>query len=75
MTGTQPIGVRWSDPNKSDDTTPDYRSKLVASEVQRNALDELFAATPAIGAKRLAHEHGGCPKSEQCVPQTAVRRC
>ena len=30
MTGKKPIGVRWVDINKQDETNPKYRSRLVA---------------------------------------------
>ena len=32
-TGKSPIGTRWVDINKSDDANPQYRSRLVAKEV------------------------------------------
>ena len=54
MAGKQPIGVRWIDRNKSDEATPDYRSRLVAKERRRNSLDEMFAATPPLEAKNTS---------------------
>ena len=34
-TGKKPIGVRWVDINKGDDEKPEYRSRLVAKEMNR----------------------------------------
>ena len=33
ITGKGPIGTRWVDVNKGDDSNPDYRSRLVAQEI------------------------------------------
>ncbi len=56
-TGKKPIGVRWVDINKGDNTHPDYRSRLVAKEINTGANDDLFAATPPIEAlKALLRE-------------------
>ena len=45
VTGKAPIGCRWIDINKGDDENPEYRSRLVAKEINRSASDSLFAAT------------------------------
>ena len=34
-TGKPPIGIRWVDVNKGDDTNPNYRSRLVAKEIKK----------------------------------------
>ena len=34
VTGKAPIGSRWIDINKGDDSNPDYRSRLVAQQVK-----------------------------------------
>ena len=52
-TGKGPIGVRWVDINKGDDQNPDYRSRLVAQEINRGKREDLFAATPPLEAKKL----------------------
>ena len=44
--GKQPIGVRWIDINKGDSKNPNYRSRLVAREINTYKRDDLFAATP-----------------------------
>ena len=45
-TGKKPIAVRWVDINKGDDVNPDYRSRLVAKEINKFTDLSLFAATP-----------------------------
>ena len=53
LTGKKPIGVRWVDINKGDDQNPDYRSRLVAKEINTGHNDDLFAATPPIEALKI----------------------
>ena len=45
-TGKAPITVRWIDINKGDDVNPNYRSRLVAREINTYKRDDLFAANP-----------------------------
>ena len=52
-TGKKPIGVRWVDINKGDETKPKYRSRLVAMEFNSGKREDLFAATPPVEAKKL----------------------
>ena len=42
-TGKAPIGVRWVDINKGDKVHPEYRSRLVAKEINKGKRDALFA--------------------------------
>jgi len=51
-TGKAPIGTRWVDINKGDDVNPEYRSRLVAKEINTGKRDDLFAATPPLEAKK-----------------------
>ena len=51
-TGQPPIGTRWVDVNKGDDENPDYRSRLVAQELNTEKREDLFAATPPLEAKK-----------------------
>ena len=51
MTGKARIGTRWVDVNKGDETNPEYRSRLVAKEINKGRRDDLFAATPPLEAK------------------------
>jgi len=57
-TGRRPIGVRWVDVNKGDDSRPEYRSRLVTQETKRVSTIEagdvaaVFAATPPLEALR-----------------------
>ena len=44
-TGRAPITVRWIDINKGDQTNPNYRSRLVAREINTHKRDDLFAGT------------------------------
>ena len=53
MTGKAPIGCRWIDINKGDDEKPEYRSRLVAKEINRSPNAEMFAATPPLEAKKM----------------------
>ena len=48
--GRAPITVRWIDINKGDQTTPNYRSRLVAREINTHKRDDLFAGTPPLEA-------------------------
>ena len=52
VTGRAPIRVRWVDVNKGDDVTPNYKSRLVAQEVNRDRRDAIFAAMPPLEAKK-----------------------
>ena len=52
-TGKAPIGTRWVDVNKGDTVHPEYRSRLVAQEVNTNRREDLFAATPPLEAKKM----------------------
>ena len=53
VTGKKPIGVRWIDVNKQDDIDPKYKSRLVAKEIKKTAMPELYAATPPLEALKL----------------------
>ena len=46
------IPVRWTDVNEGDDGNEDYRSRLVAKEIKRDASMEMFAATLPWEAKK-----------------------
>ena len=48
--GKAPISVRWIDINKGDVEKPNYRSRLVAREINIYKREDLFAATPSIGS-------------------------
>ena len=45
-TGKAPIGTRWVDVNKGDSAHPEYRSRLVAQEINTDTREYLFAAPP-----------------------------
>ena len=47
------ISVRWVDINKGDEVNPNYRSRLVAREINTHANPEMFAATPRTEALKL----------------------
>ena len=49
-TGKAPISVRWIDINKGDAANPNYRSRLVARELNTHKRDDLFAGTPPLEA-------------------------
>ena len=50
ITGRRPIGVRWVDTNKGDDSEPNYRSRLVAKDIRKKGEEVIFVATPALQA-------------------------
>ena len=52
-TGKGPISVRWIDINKGDAQSPNYRSRLVAREINTYKRDDLFAATPPLEALKM----------------------
>ena len=52
-TGKGPIGTRWVDINKGDDSKLEYRSRLVAQEIKKDKSKDLFAATPPLEAKKV----------------------
>ena len=52
-TGKSPIGTRWVDINKGDKVHPEYRSRLVAKEINTGKREYLFAATPPLEAKKM----------------------
>ena len=52
-TGKAPITVRWIDINKGDSESPNYRSRLVAREINTCKRDDLFAATPPPEALKI----------------------
>ena len=47
------ISVRWVDINKGDEINPNYRSRLVAREINTKANPDMFAATPPTEALKL----------------------
>ena len=70
VTGHAPIGVRWVDINKGDEGNPEYRSRLVAKEINTGKRDDLFAATPPIEAKKMLFSMAvteviGCRRGDQ----------
>ena len=50
--GKKIIGVRWVDVNKGDETKDDYRSRLVAKEINTGKRPDLFAGTPPLESLR-----------------------
>ena len=62
VTGKCPIGTRWIDINKGDDSNPVHRSRLVDKEFNNEVMEGIVAGTPpleALGA--LVHEAALCP--------------
>ena len=51
--GNAPIGTRWVDVNKGDSVQPEYRSRLVAQDINTTRREDLFAATPPLEAKKM----------------------
>ena len=42
VTGVGPIGSRWFDINKGDETNHDYRSRLVAQQIKYNSKEKTY---------------------------------
>ena len=53
QTGKAPISVRWIDIDKGDKESPNYRSRLVAREINTSKRNNLFAAIPPLEALKL----------------------
>ena len=51
--GKGTISVRWIDVNKGDIERPNYRSRLVAREINTHKRDDLFSATPLLEVLKL----------------------
>ena len=49
-TGENPIIVRWIDVNNNDVDQPNYRSRLLAIEINTSKREDLFAVTPPLEA-------------------------
>ena len=53
-TGKAPVGTKWVDINKGDETDPNYRCRLVGQEFKgKDTRDDLFAATPPLEAIKV----------------------
>ena len=52
-TGKAPNKVKRVDINKGDEINEEYRSRLVAKEIERDKREDLFAATPPLEAKKM----------------------
>ena len=50
--GAKVVPVRWVDINKGDLEKPNYRSRLVAREINKDNRPDLFAATPPLEAMK-----------------------
>ena len=53
VTGKAPISVRWVDISKGDVDNPNYRSWLVAREINTHKSGDSFAATPPLEALKI----------------------
>ena len=53
VTGKSPVTVRWVDINKGDQLQPNYRSRLVAREINTHKREDPFAATPPLEALKI----------------------
>ena len=73
-TGREPIGVKWVDVNKGDNSSPDYRSRLVAQEIKTDKREDLFAATPPLEAIKNGTIHG-CNRGDWIQGRKPQGRC
>ena len=60
-------GTRWVDIDKGDEKTPDYRSRLVATEFNNGQEEGLYASTPPLEALRFRPVLMGCPLNGMSV--------
>jgi hypothetical protein len=51
--GKPPLRLKWIDSNKGDSEHPNYRSRLVCTEVRRKGMTPIFSATPPLEAIRV----------------------
>ena len=76
--GGKIIDVRWADVNKTDQTNPEYRSRLVGKEYRRGTEEALYAATPPLEALRAiiscAATHDPQRQQQQRQPQARPRQ-
>ena len=49
VTGRPPIRLKWIDTNKGDKGRPNYRSRLVCTEVRRKGTVPIFSANAPSG--------------------------
>ena len=57
VTGKGPIDGRWVDHNKGSDEQPEIRSRCVAKDYNKGAIEGLFAAMPPLESKRMLFSH------------------
>ena len=50
--GWKVLKARWIDINKGDDESPNYRSRLVAKEINQDSSKDSFAAAPPLVPQR-----------------------
>ena len=75
-TGKAPISVRWIDINKGDAENPNYRSKLVAREINTHKREDLFAATPtSVTHPASICAFGNFPVSIASIAQPCILAC
>lgn len=48
--GNAPVSIRWIDINTGDQENPNYKSRIVAREINTYRRDDLFAAAPLLEA-------------------------
>ena len=53
QTGRNPVGLKWIDTNKGSAEAPRHRSRLVCTEVRRNAVEPIFSATLPLETLRI----------------------
>ena len=73
-TGIQPINTRWIDINKGDTANPNYRSKLIAREINTHKRDELSATTPPVEALKIILSMIACYNKRKTVMINDISR-
>ena len=70
--GYKIVGTRWLDINKGDETSPEYRSRLVGKEFNDGFEEGLFASTPPLEALRWLLSEAATAGEEENVDSWAA---
>ena len=73
-TGKPPISTRRIDINKGNEASPNYRSRLVAKEINTHMREDLFAATPPFEALKIILSMTACCNNGEVVMVNDISR-
>ena len=75
--GNKVITTRWIDTDKGDAENPNYRARLVGTEIKTNERHDLFAATPPLESLRCIVSKGATNQSgsgRYCMLSSDIKR-